>query len=200
MKRRNFLTLSALSAASLPVIANGENENLEHTWHETITTDALKFRAVSDEGNLTLDVELILAPEDEITEILDESGEHECFRYQGKNQPYPFHPGCTVLSRFDFSWDGKAIPVPARFWDDLPGFRIEVSTLDPATLNPELRWKAEEFLAGLRQPKVILSADGGTALVEWERPEECDSRSTLRWIISKSGTVLRHRHQPPHDC
>ncbi len=22
----------------------------------------------------------------------------------------------------------------------------------------------------------------------------------LRWIVSKSGTVLRHRHCPPHEC
>ena len=45
-----------------------------------------------------------------------------------------------------------------------------------------------------------LSAEVGTVLIEWERPEECDSHSTIRWIISKSGVVLRHRHCPPHEC
>jgi hypothetical protein len=38
-----------------------------------------------------------------------------------------------------------------------------------------------------------------TATIEWERAGECDSSSTIRWIISKSGTVIRHHHWPPHD-
>ena len=37
-------------------------------------------------------------------------------------------------------------------------------------------------------------------IIEWERPEECDSHSTIRWIVIKSGVVLRHRHCPPHEC
>lgn len=41
-------------------------------------------------------------------------------------------------------------------------------------------------------------ADGGTVLIQWDRPEECDGRSTIRWIVSKSGTVLRHRYEAPH--
>jgi hypothetical protein len=44
-----------------------------------------------------------------------------------------------------------------------------------------------------------LSAEGGTVLIEWGRDEECDSSSTIRWIVSKSGTMLRHRNCPPHE-
>jgi hypothetical protein len=43
---------------------------------------------------------------------------------------------------------------------------------------------------------VFLSAEGGTALIEWERPEECNSHSTIRWIVSKSGVILRHLTLP----
>jgi hypothetical protein len=114
--------------------------------------------------------------------------------------PYPFHPGSTLLTRFDLTWDGKAMNIPERFWNDLPGLRIQTSPLVPENLDPKIQWEAYEFLENLDQPRISLSAEGGTALIEWARPEECDSSSTIRWIISKSGTVLRHRHCPPHEC
>jgi hypothetical protein len=90
--------------------------------------------------------------------------------------------------------------IQERFWNDLPGLRIETSTLDPQKLKPDLQRKALQFLDQLEQPRLSLSAEGGTVLIEWTRPEECDSSSTIRWIVSKSGTILRHRHCPPHEC
>ena len=92
------------------------------------------------------------------------------------------------------------MPIPERFWSDLAGLDIETSTLDPAQLKSDLQWDAKKFLEALRQPRVMLSAEGGTALIEWVRAEECNGVSTIRWIIGKSGTVLRHRHEPPHEC
>jgi hypothetical protein len=198
MKRRSFLSLSALSA--VPVAARAADDAPEPDWYETVTSDALKFKAVSDDGKINLQVELIRPAEHEVTEAKDENGEFRSYQYKGKDQPYPFHPGCTLLTRFDLTWDGKAMKIPDRFWNDLPGLRIETSTLNPETVKPELRWEAEEFLGRLDQPRVSLSAEGGTVLIEWQRPEECDSHSTIRWIVSKSGVVLRHRHQPPHEC
>ena len=196
MKRRSFLSLSALSA--VPVAARAADE--EDGWWETINEDALEFKAVAEEGKITLQVELMRPAEHEVTEVLDEKGEHRCYQYKGKDQPYPFRPGVNLVKRFDLTWDGKAMQIPERFWNDLPDLRIATSTLNPETLKPEIRWKAERFLENLRQPHVSLSAEGGTVLIEWVRPEECDSRSTIRWIVSKSGTVLRHRHCPPHEC
>lgn len=152
------------------------------------------------EEKLVLQVELIQPADDEITEAKDEKGEFRCYRYKGKDLAYPFHPGSKLLSRFDLTWSGKAMPIPERFWSDLAGLDIETSTLDPAQLKSDLQWDAKKFLEALRQPRVMLSAEGGTALIEWVRPEECDARSTIRWIISKSGTILRHRHEPPHEC
>ena len=198
MKRRSFLSLSALSA--MPAVARAADAESEADWWETINNEALTFKAVSGEGNLVLQVELIRVPEDEATEVLDEDGNLKHYLYKGKAMPYPFHPGTTLLTRFDLTWDGKAMNIPERFWNDLPGLRIETSPLDPEKLDPKLQWKAHEFLERLEKPRLSLSAEGGTVLIEWVRPEECDSRSTIRWIISKSGTVLRHRHCPPHEC
>ena len=198
MKRRSFLSLSALG--TVPVAARAAEAHPEAAWWEAVNNEVLAFKAVSEEGNLVLVVELFRPAENEITEVLDENGDHRCYRYKGKDQPYPFHPGSTLLKRFDFTWDGKALEIPERFWKDLPGLRLETSTLDPEKLETDLQWKAREFLERLRQPRLSLSADGGTVLIEWQRPEECDSSSTIRWIISKSGTILRHRHHPPHEC
>jgi hypothetical protein len=201
MKRRSFLSLSALSAVSIPAVKAAEDaEAPDARWFETINREALRYKAVSDEGKLVLQVELIQPAAQEVTEIKDEKGELRCYRFRGKDLPSRYWPGCSLLTRFDLTWDGKAMNIPGRFWNDLPGLQIETSTLDPETLKPELQWKARQFLDQLEQPRVILSADGGTVLIEWVRPEECDSRSTIRWIISKSGTVLRHRHEPPHEC
>ena len=198
MKRRSFLSLSALSA--VPIVATAADDAPEADWYETVNTHELKHRAVTEDGKITLQVELFYPPEDEITEAKDEKGEHRCYQYKGKDMPARFWPSQSLLIRFDLTWDGKAMNIPDRFWSDLAGLRIDSSTLDVEKLKPELKWKASEFLEGLKKPRLSLSADGGTILIEWARSEECDSRSTIRWIISKSGTVLRHRHEPPHEC
>lgn len=196
MKRRSFLSLTALSA--VPGAAQAAEDAPD--WHDTVNREGLTFKAVTEDGKITLQVELIRTAENEVTTTKDESGGILNHRYRGKDQPYPFYPGCTLLTRFDLTWDGKAMEIPKRFWDDLPDLRIETSTLDLAKVPPKHHWQAVEFLERLRQPRIYLSAEGGTVLIEWERSEECDSHSTLRWIVSKSGTVLRHRHCPPHEC
>ncbi len=198
MKRRSFLSLSALSA--VPVVAMAADEDPEAGWYDTVNADTLKFTAKSDEADITLRIELFKPAESDITETKDEKGEFRSYQYKGKDQPYPFRPGVNLLKRFDLTWEGKPIPIPERFWNDLPDLRISTSTLDPKKLPPDLASRAQEFLIHLRQPRVLLSAEGGTVLIEWDRAEECDSLSTIRWIVSKSGVVLRHRHCPPHEC
>lgn len=198
MNRRSFLSLSALS--TVPVVAKAADDAPEPDWHDTVDSGVMKFRCSDADGSVVLQVELFKPAESDIQEALDEKGEHRCYQYKGKDQPYPFRPGVNLIRRFDLTWDGKDMKIPERFWNDLPDLRISTSTLKPETLKPELRWKAEEFLEGLRQPRASLSAEGGTVLIEWERGEECDSHSTIRWIVSKSGVVLRHRHCPPHEC
>ena len=198
MKRRSFIALSAITA--VPITASAADNDPEAGWWETVNNEGLKFKAVSETGNLVLEVELIRPSEEEVTEILDEKGDLVSYQSKGKNQPYPFYPGSTLLKRFELSWDGKAMEIPERFWNDLPGLRIQTSPLNPEKLAPDLQWKALEFLEKLEQPRLSLSAEGGTVLIEWKRPEECDSSSMIRWMVGKSGTVLRHRYCPPHEC
>lgn len=195
MKRRSFLSLSALSA--VPVVAKAAE--LEPDWRKTINFDVLKFRAVGEDGKITLDVELFRPAEDELTKTKDAEVPFR-YAYKGKLLPYPFQPGVNLLKRFDLTWDGKDMNIPERFWNDLACLRIETSKLDPEKVPPELHLKATEFLEDLLQPRLSLSAEGGTVLIEWQRPEECDSLSTIRWIVSKSGVVLRHRDFLPHEC
>ena len=162
--------------------------------------EVLRFTAKSEEGNIRLVVELIKPGDDALKEIKDSNGDTIGYSLKGERLPERFWHGCSLISKFELIWDGKRIDIPQRFWRDLAGFRIEVSPLDPEKLPADMHWKARDFLEGLEQPHVILSADGNTVLIEWGRGEECDGHSTIRWIISKSGTILRHRHTPPHDC
>lgn len=198
MKRRSFLSLSALSA--VPVVARAAEDAPEPDWQETVTSNVMRFRCSDAEDRVVLEVELFQPAESDIKEATDAKGEHLHYLYKDQPQPYPFRPGVNLIRRFDLTWDGKAMKIPERFWTDLPDMRIDTSTLDPEQVPPNLHWNAKEFLERLRQPRVSLSAEGGTVLIEWERPEECDSHSTIRWIVSKSGVVLRHRHCPPHEC
>jgi hypothetical protein len=199
MKRRSFMSIAALSAISIPNVT-AEEELTPDNWYHTVNENNLTHKAVSEEGKLILNVNLITPADNEVTESRRKKGDFKCFRYQGKDLPSGFYPGSSLVTRFDLTWDGRPVKIPGRFWNDLARLQIETSTLNPEKLKPELRWKAHGFLEHLKQPRVILSAEGGTALIEWDRSEECDGRSTIRWIVTRSGTVLRHRYEPRHDC
>ena len=193
MKRRHFI---AMSAVSIPIAAKAMD--VEETWWEDVVKVS-KFTAKSEEGNLTLEVELEFPKEPDLVALPEVGGEYQGYSYKGEKLPLRFWPGCSLITKFDFKWDGKPIEIEKRFWRDLAGFIIEDVPNKPA-LKPEESWKYQKFIDGLRRPSVMISQDGGTALIEWVRSEECDSSSTIRWIISRSGTVLRHRYEPPHEC
>ena len=122
MKRRSFLSLSVLSA--IPVTVSHAQASPETSWYQSVS-ELFEYKAVSIEGNLVLRVNLIKPAEDEITVISDKNGDFKCYQYKGKKLPIRFWPGCNLLTRFDFTWDGESIPIPERFWTDLPGFDIE---------------------------------------------------------------------------
>lgn len=193
MKRRHFL---AMSTVSIPVAAKALD--VEEAWWDRVESVS-DFTAKSDEGKLTLSVGLEFPKEADLVELPEENGEYRGYSYKGEKLPMRFWPGCSLITKFEFRWDGKSISVERRFWRDLAGFTIQNVPNKPA-LKPEDSWKYDEFIGRLNRPRVMLSADGGTGLIEWVRSEECDSSSTIRWIISRSGTVLRHRYEPPHEC
>ena len=195
MNRRHFIALSTIATT----VAGASAATAREEWWELVKSENLRFTAKSVEGTLTLDVELEKPPEDDLVEHKTKDGEYNGYSWKGEKLPTRFWPGGSLIKKFDLKWDGKLIPIEKRFWRDLAGFDIQTVSEKPA-LIPDETWAYEEFVDCLRQPRIMLSAEGGTALIEWVRPEECDSRSTTRWIVSRSGTVLRHRHEPPHEC
>ena len=178
--------------------AGAEEQHLADWW--PTVSEKLVCSAKAEEGNAVLRVELQKPDEKQIKELKDADGSVTGYSLNGKKLPERFWPGCTLIKKFDLQWDGKKIDIPERFWADLAGLRIQESSLNLEKLSPDSRFEGEKFLAQLDRPRVYISADGGTLLIEWGRPEECDGHSTIRWIISKSGTILRHRHTPPHEC
>lgn len=168
-------------------------------WWSTVS-ESLSFTAKAEEGDAILRVQLEKPSEERLQEVKDPEGVVTGYSVDGKKLPERFWPGCSLLKQFDLEWDGKKIDIAERYWTDLAGFQIQESPLILNELPTEKRSQGEQFLASLDKPRVYISADGESILIEWDRPEECDGRSTIRWIINKSGSIMRHVHTPPHEC
>lgn len=195
MKRRSFLSLSSLAAPVSSLTAaelDSKSEPTDLWW--PMVSEVEQFRAVSAEGRLELEVALARPGEEEL-EVVQESGSVAGYSLRGRPLIGGFSPGITVIAAFDLRWDDRPVLVPSRFWNDLAGFRLQTLSVDLETLEREQRSRAEACLAALDHPRIVLSADEGTALIEWDRREKGGSRSTFRWVVSRLGTVLRHRHR-----
>ncbi len=193
MKRRHFIAISGLAAP-----ANAMAADVQEAWWEHVE-NVLRFTAKSEERNLTLGVELEIPREGDLVKLPSVDEEYAGYSYRDEKLPLRFWPGEALIKKFDLKWDGEVVKIEKRFWRDLAGFVIQTVPNKPALREGD-SGRYHEFLTGLLQPRIMLSAEKGTALIEWDRPEECDGRSTVRWIISRSGTVLRHRYEPFHDC
>lgn len=195
MNRRSFLARAGLAAPAAPLTAaamDPADDPVELWW--PMVNEVEHFRAVSSEGRLVLEVTLARPGEEELDEVR-EAGALVGYSLRGRPLVSGFTPGITVITAFDLRWDDRPTPVPDRFWNDLAGFRLQVLAVDPETLDLAQRTRAEACRAELDHPRIVLSADEGTALIEWNRPDKLGLRSTFRWVVSKSGTVLRHRHR-----
>jgi hypothetical protein len=211
MKRRSFLTIASTApmgfGATALALVTDERETrrdaaLTH-WreHEEAVYSGI-FE--SREGLLRLEVALI-DENDEVTEetIQTLDGEETRYTFAGERLPRWLRPRDGIIKRFRFFWDGREIPITKRYWNDFGGCCIERCTVDLKTIAPELSEFFEEYQNDLDAPKVMLSADGGTALIEWRIIDTdacCGHRATMRWMISKSGHVMRHRHTTPSRC
>ncbi|BCU78916.1 hypothetical protein [Luteolibacter sp. LG18] len=181
MNRRHFLTAAATAAAPVAMGAQAGKEE---------EGPALDWQQVQSHLHYTAFCER--AP----------NGEYPDIRLEiGLKRSDPEAPSSTRLELFKFTWEGRSIPIPERFWKDLTGLAVETYPgVDFKNLSAKQAWRLQQQLNALKKPRLHLSAESGTVLVEWMRSEECDSCSTIRWIISKNGTVLRHRHEPHHEC
>jgi len=152
------------------------------------------YTAVSEEGRLELEVRLARPGEEELAAVT-QHGSVVGYSLRGRPLIGGFVPGTTVIAAFDLRWEGQPIAIPERFWNDLAGFRLQTLSVEMDTLDADQRARAQATLAELDRPRIVLSADEGTALIEWDRLEKGGLRSTCRWVVSRGGTVLRHRHR-----
>lgn len=79
----------------------------------------------------------------------------------------------TMIKSFSLVIDGKNINVPERFWNDLPGMYLEKVIINKKIKTEED--KLELWYFSIRQcagPSITRSANGGTVLISWKRPEE----------------------------
>ncbi|RYD50010.1 MAG: hypothetical protein EOP83_24525, partial [Verrucomicrobiaceae bacterium] len=200
MKRRTFLSLASATPVMVPGLQAEPEAAVDAArtaWTETISRD-YSGTFVSEEGDLRLEVALITKDDEVIEkEVAEGDGPTTTYTFRGEKLPPYVRPEDGVLKAFRFTWDGREIPIAKRFWNDFGGCLIQSTPLKKSQIPKELHPEFDEFLAGLDAPKVILSADGGTALIEWRIVDTeacCGHRATVRWIIGKGGAVMRHRH------
>ncbi|MBC8126639.1 MAG: hypothetical protein H8M99_05775 [Gloeobacteraceae cyanobacterium ES-bin-144] len=183
MNRRNFITTSGLLAVGTTVASSAEVEAPLLDWAKVQNVHEFTAKcSQSAEGefpNIRLRVSLKADdPESARSEWLIKN-----------------------IIRFELIWDDQQILIPERFWNDIVRMEIFVYPENEQSKVPDaMQWKLKDELGQLRQPRVKLSAGKGTVLIEWERGEECDGRSTFRWMVTKNGTVLRHHDLPLHQC
>ncbi len=194
MHRRKFLAVAALGP-SAALAAEGKGEAPYETWWNAVESPD-EFTAESGEGDVSLMVVLFRPPGEAVKEVKDKDGSTS-YQYDGKKLPERYWPGESLLKKFELRWSGKTVGIDPRFWSDLAGLKIQDSLFRVEDISPDHVGAYFDFLGKLQQPRLTFSADRGTVLIEWKRSEECDSHSVIRWIVSRSGTVLRHRHA--HD-
>jgi hypothetical protein len=117
--------------------------------------------------------------------------------YKDRRMSWMGEPGGTFVSTFTLTWEGKEIAIPEHDWNDLDRMRVNVIKKER---EPENEGEERELVAAHRShdgPLVELSSDSETVLITWIRREDGDTSSTVRWMISKDGKVLRHHEESP---
>lgn len=183
MNRRKFITTLGIAAGAAPLVeARGEDQqsatleypvSLKHCVIPCEMTDRQKL------PNIQLEVQL--------------SHINPAFSEQEKP---------TRITQFKLTWDGQNIPIHERFWNDLENVPLKKSAKNPEAPHKKIDLhKVDPATEEVANPKLMLSADLGTVLIEWRLDDGCCGvNTTLRWIVSKNGHVLRHRHSPFNPC
>lgn len=205
MKRRKFLVLPLLAAAGAGVgRAAAAADGGPAKWHETLqyhrhyTAESYErpsAEAIRPPARATLEVELDIPGGERVVVLTGDNGEVKGYKIDGKKAPEGFSLGASVLTKFKLRWDGKEVPIAERFWSDLLRLQIVTSDLTTQQVAAEHAGELIEFHAKLMHPRVMISAEEGTLLIEWARRDEGEGHSTIRWIVSRTGAVLRHRLQ-----
>jgi hypothetical protein len=179
MNRRHFVTASGLLAISPALRLNAEEVKQEIDWNSVIlvTKYTAQCEEFGDYSHPDIRLEVTLKPR------IQDQDKGEFFRTKN-------------LIQFDLLWDGTKIQIPERFWKDITG--IEIQIYPEEKIKNQTPDNRARLARELRHPRLSLSAEKGTVLIEWQRAEDaCDCYSTFRWMITKSGAVLRHHLDPP---
>ncbi len=212
MKRRSFLALASIAPIGLAHSAEEEKlstrqqkiETARDMWYEkTVRVKSGVFTSM--DGSLRLEVALIDEEKDPVEEktVQTEDGEMTIYSFKGEELPRWVRPEQGVIKSFRFFWNDKEIPIQKRFWNDFGGCSIDKFPDELKHVDDDLQFEFDDFFENLNGPKVILSADGGTALIQWNIQDTkgcCGSYSDVRWMISKKGYIMRHRHDLPSMC
>ena len=156
--------ISLLACLALPVMADVSPFERESVDKLTVT---------SDDGTAKLTVSLERIDREKIRHV-----------YKGKDQAPEAWIGkrrlpseilwhrASLISGFELQIDGKNIPVPAQFWNDLAGLKLEKIIINKKPTNDNECWLLDEFTLRSERPQLSRSAHGGTVLITWIRPEE----------------------------
>lgn len=159
-----------------PLSANPEDLELEGDLFEIQESDELTL-VLHEESSISLKVKLSYFPEEDHEDfsrktVVENGQEFEELFYRGKAiEPYQY-PGGSYVSRFEIIWDGRKIPVPEMFWNDLYGLSLPSLKMLRKPQNDEEMFAVELRDESLLYPKLSLSSTGGTLLISWIRPED----------------------------
>jgi hypothetical protein len=78
----------------------------------------------------------------------------------------------TMIQSFDLTIDGKPVKIPARFWNDLPGLDLQKVLINKKLITHADQWELWNFTQSIARPQISRSANKGTVLITWKRPEE----------------------------
>ena len=161
-------------------------------------SDVNQLRIELKDERVVFEVQLKQFNRDEITEKQN-GDEIEAWFGKQKLPVEALYYKPNIIESFKLSIDGKNINIPAFFWNDLSGLYLtEAKILTSNPTDEDLRSFNDVLRSPRSRPQVSRSDNGSTVLITWARPEDCDSASTIRWIISKKGTVLRHHEAAEH--
>jgi len=157
----------ALLALTLPIMSASADVNP----FEAERTDKLTVVSADETAQLTVSMERL---DREKIKRIDKGRDQEPEAWLGKRQlpsGILWHRS-TMIQSFELTIDGKPVKIPARFWNDLPGLDLKKVIINKKLITEAHQWELWNFSQGIARPQISRSANKGTVLITWKRPEE----------------------------
>lgn len=140
-------------------------------YFERKETDTLTIVSMDESTTLTVSIERI--DRDQIREV--NKGENKKSEAWFGDQQLPsaiLSQRAIIIKSFKLTIDGKNIPVPPRFWNDIAGLNLEQVIVKKKPEHDDNGWLLHEFTQQSERPQISRSANRGTVLISWSRPED----------------------------